>query len=318
MLTFSHSSSAEFAEARCRDADVRLISLDRQMSIRERTVEMSRCAVGMYATESRILVDGGAAGNSAVVMLITNNDSESIFAGEPVQKNDVLIFGPGSSHFVHGGRRGTISLFFRADELQRQLNSLLCAEAPDIRGRRLRLRLPEQDSRSLDLALHSPWTDWAAGNVATPSLEEIDRWQSAFFGRVCEIVSRNWRPRDAPESRARREAILKASRDLIIAKPEETDLTAICECIGYSAETIRLVFREFLGTTPMKYANAYKLHACREALRDADPRLVTVKCVARRFGITGNLGRFASAYRTAFGELPSETIIASSSTNSLS
>jgi AraC-like DNA-binding protein len=45
----------------------------------------------------------------------------------------------------------------------------------------------------------------------------------------------------------------------------------------------------------------------RGALRNADPDMVTVTEIARRYGFT-QFGRFAGAYRAVFGESPSTTL----------
>lgn len=305
---FSSSSSPDFTEERCRAADVRILALDRRMGLQEQAVELTRCAVAAYQWDARTLVEGAAADDAAIVMLIVNNDSEALFSGEVVSSGDVLIFGPGATHLVHGGRRGTISLFLPADELQKQLNSLLATQAPDIRGRRFRIRLPLHHAARLHAALRRPWMTLRADHVGPPSADAWNLWESEYLGAVCDIVSRAWSPRKMPESLARREAILSSSMDLIASSGGRIDLTGLCEETGYSAETLRLVFREFLGITPMRFVKAHRLHACRRALRQADPSLDNVKSVAWRAGITGNLGRFAKAYRATFGELPSETL----------
>jgi transcriptional regulator GlxA family with amidase domain len=66
-------------------------------------------------------------------------------------------------------------------------------------------------------------------------------------------------------------------------------------------------FRRHLGSAPMAYLQQERLVRAHQTLRQADPVCVTVSAVAHRWGFA-HLGRFASAYRTRFGEPPSETL----------
>jgi AraC-like DNA-binding protein len=55
------------------------------------------------------------------------------------------------------------------------------------------------------------------------------------------------------------------------------------------------------------YIRLRRLSLVRSILRRPDPDAVTVSEIARRYGFR-DLGRFAAAYRAAFGELPSATL----------
>jgi transcriptional regulator GlxA family with amidase domain len=85
------------------------------------------------------------------------------------------------------------------------------------------------------------------------------------------------------------------------------DLPEMCELIGVTDRTSRSCCAEFLGISPSRYLRLRRLKLVRSALRDADPDTASVPEVARRFGVS-QLGRFAMAYRTAFGETPSSTL----------
>lgn len=81
----------------------------------------------------------------------------------------------------------------------------------------------------------------------------------------------------------------------------------LCRLIGVTDRTLRSCCAEFLGISPSRYVLLRRLQAVRSALRDAKPDLVNVAELARRHGFT-ELGRFAGAYRAAFGEPPSTTL----------
>ena len=81
----------------------------------------------------------------------------------------------------------------------------------------------------------------------------------------------------------------------------------LCELIGVTDRTLRSCCAEFLGISPSRYVLLRRLKQVRVALRDADPDIANVAELARRHGFT-ELGRFAGAYRAAFGEAPSTTL----------
>ncbi len=81
----------------------------------------------------------------------------------------------------------------------------------------------------------------------------------------------------------------------------------LCALIGVSDRAFRSCCAEFLGISPSRYMLLRRLTAVRLALRDADPATAGVAEIAGRHGFT-ELGRFAVAYRTAFGESPSTTL----------
>jgi AraC-like DNA-binding protein len=81
----------------------------------------------------------------------------------------------------------------------------------------------------------------------------------------------------------------------------------LCALIGVTERTLRSCCAEFLGISPTRYVLLRRLKQVRIALRDADPVRSNVADIARGHGFT-ELGRFAGAYRNAFGEAPSTTL----------
>jgi AraC-like DNA-binding protein len=96
--------------------------------------------------------------------------------------------------------------------------------------------------------------------------------------------------------------------DAVHDEPERAftvaDLAAIA---GMSVRSLQEGFRRHLGCTPMAYLQQERLLRAHETLRLSDPLGITVATVAHRWGFA-HLGRFASAYRTRFGEAPSDTL----------
>ena len=97
------------------------------------------------------------------------------------------------------------------------------------------------------------------------------------------------------------EQVLKENPDDPLHIPE------ICAAIGVGERTLRLHCTEYLGMSPWRYLWLRRMNLVRHALALADPATTTVTEIATARGFW-ELGRFALAYRTLFGELPSETL----------
>jgi AraC-like DNA-binding protein len=74
-----------------------------------------------------------------------------------------------------------------------------------------------------------------------------------------------------------------------------------------SARAVQLAFRRHLGTTPTAYLRRVRLEHAHRQLQAADPALLTVTAVARRWGFP-SASRFTASYRAAYGILPSRTL----------
>jgi len=84
-------------------------------------------------------------------------------------------------------------------------------------------------------------------------------------------------------------------------------LDKLIEITGTSASTLLRDFRKRYGMPPLQYLKNCRLEAARRELASTDPDGTSVTEVAMHYGFY-HLGRFAGYYRSAFGELPSETL----------
>jgi AraC-like DNA-binding protein len=81
----------------------------------------------------------------------------------------------------------------------------------------------------------------------------------------------------------------------------------LCAAIGVPERTLRMCCEDFLGVSPSRYLRLRRLNMVRAALRRADPATARVAEIAQRYQFS-ELGRFAAAYRSIFGEAPSATL----------
>jgi transcriptional regulator GlxA family with amidase domain len=100
---------------------------------------------------------------------------------------------------------------------------------------------------------------------------------------------------------AQLEQLMAANRDRPVHMPE------ICAATGVSERTLRLFCKKHLGMAPVRYLWLRRMQLARAALMRADPATATVTDIATGHGFW-ELGRFSVAYRTLFGESPSESL----------
>jgi transcriptional regulator GlxA family with amidase domain len=100
---------------------------------------------------------------------------------------------------------------------------------------------------------------------------------------------------------ARFEEFLETNRDRPLY------LTEICSAVGVAERTLRACCEEHLGMGPIRFLALRRMHLVRRALLGAEPSKSTVTSILTDHGFW-EFGRFSVAYRTLFGETPSETL----------
>jgi transcriptional regulator GlxA family with amidase domain len=100
---------------------------------------------------------------------------------------------------------------------------------------------------------------------------------------------------------ARFEGFLEANLDRPLYLPE------ICAAIGVAERTLRASCEEHLGMGPIRYLTLRRMHLVRRALLRTAPSKATVTRIVTDHGFW-ELGRFSVAYRTLFGESPSDSL----------
>jgi len=96
----------------------------------------------------------------------------------------------------------------------------------------------------------------------------------------------------------RLEEVLTSTPDRPLYMPQ------LCTTVGASYTMLRDCCQDYLGMSPKRYLWLRRMHLVRRALRIADAEKTTVTEIATDYGFW-ELGRFAVAYRSVFGEAPS-------------
>ena len=92
---------------------------------------------------------------------------------------------------------------------------------------------------------------------------------------------------------------------------EGVSVSQLSDVVGVSERCLRNAFYDVFTTSPKQYMRLWQLHQVRRVLRRADADASTVTDVATSYGLY-ELGRFAGAYKSLFGEAPSETLVRTS------
>lgn len=114
-------------------------------------------------------------------------------------------------------------------------------------------------------------------------------------------------PRDTAVARRHHAVLRRVAAHIEANEARPISLAELCQVGGCSAKVLEQVFVEFFGQTPNRHLRLRRLWGARRALLTADPREATVSGIALDWGFW-ELGRFAVAYRQAFGESPSQSL----------
>jgi AraC-like DNA-binding protein len=110
------------------------------------------------------------------------------------------------------------------------------------------------------------------------------------------------------ETRPNRQRVLERFHQVVEANQDEPlYISEVCASIGVAERTLLNVCSEYLGMSPHRYLWLRRMNLVRRALTLAEPTATTVTMIANDHGF-GELGRFAVAYRTLYGESPSATL----------
>ena len=96
--------------------------------------------------------------------------------------------------------------------------------------------------------------------------------------------------------------------DLVNDRADESwSSTSLARAVHVSVGALQEGFNRDVGRPPMRYLRDVRLRRVHDVLRGAVPADTTVEAVATPWGFL-HVGRFAAAYRAAFGESPSTTL----------
>lgn len=245
-------------------------------------------------------------GRMLIGFLTEQNSSSLVDCGRDIRPGDIVI---NRSNVVHqrsdaNFHYATVSL--AVDRLAAAAGAMIGRELSEI-SLKCVIR-PSSGPMLRLLTLHK-----VIAKVAhdTPDVLDFPEVSRALENELTHILVRCFSEGASiePTSRGRRHGtILARFVKFLEANPDRPlYLTEICAAIGAAERTLRASCEDHLGMGPIRYLTLRRMHLVRRALQRSDGSKVTVTRILTDHGFW-ELGRFAVAYRTLFGESPSDTL----------
>jgi AraC-like DNA-binding protein len=167
---------------------------------------------------------------------------------------------------------------------------------------------PEPEILRMLSALHRATAELARADPALLAQPEVAR---AFECQLTEMMVRSLGQGESlrltTASLRQRTIIARFADFLEVRRGQPVYLIDICKAVGVSERTLRSACQEQFGLSPTRYLWLRRMYLARRRLTKADTRPVSVTEVAMANGFW-ELGRFATEYRSLFGETPSMTL----------
>jgi len=245
-------------------------------------------------------------GRKAIGFLIESNSSPLLHCGLEVLPGDIIVNGFDVTHQRSDANfhYGTMSL--PIDDLDAAADAIIGRELPKTPHKRI-IR-PNSALMLRLLKLHK-----SVGQLAhdSPDILELPEVLRALENGLIHIMVTCLAEGAAVEPTAgscRHDTIVARFEEFLEANPDRPlYLTEICAAIGVAERTLRASCEEHLGMGPIRYLTLRRMHLVRRALLRTDPSRATVTRIVTDHGFW-ELGRFSVAYRTLFGESPSDSL----------
>jgi len=251
---------------------------------------------------------GGTPPGFLTIGLLQEGGPEVQWCGRNTSSGQLLVF-PSSGEYesMSPPGFGAITLSFSRGLLERRARAL---DLPDLsrlmHGSDQLLTCDPKALADLRRELRSIFRS-AASDQAALSRESLRRQIEVEVPTLLLEALRSTTEVGRVERSSVRSRVAREALAMIAESPHEPlTVQQICAALHVSQRTLEYAFRERFDVTPKRYLQAVRLNGARRELRWAGPG-GKVSDVANRWGFW-HLGQFAQDYRSAFGELPSETL----------
>ncbi|MBV8189917.1 MAG: helix-turn-helix domain-containing protein [Alphaproteobacteria bacterium] len=226
--------------------------------------------------------------------------------GRALRRDELVLHGSGE-HFhqrtLGASRWGMISL--AAGDLAAHSRALLGAKLT--MPPTMQIVRPAFDDMATLLRLHNQACRLAEARPDMTAHPEVARALEQGLARALVACLADSTSHGLASARRQHNDVLVRFEQVLVAHNRPVALPELCAELGIAERTLRSCCSQLVGMSPLRYARLRRLHLVRAALSKANAHGLTVGTVARTYGFS-ELGRFAAAYRAAFGEVPSATL----------
>jgi methylphosphotriester-DNA--protein-cysteine methyltransferase len=252
--------------------------------------------MGFSATANTEIPDG-----LVVFGLITHASTGGVWCGTQLAAGQLFVFAPGTTFvaFEPAGLSGTLLIV--------PVESLAAV------GAKLGLGEPVLSCGVEPVPCRAgiaPLVDDLWASTERADLLDCEAASTAMLESAVRALADTDEGRGAPSRRLDRRRIV--SDCLEFAKSSgswQVSMSELCHAANACESSVRQAFVEVFDMPPTQYFQFRLLSSLRNELLRADPREETVTRVAGSLGVT-HLGRTSGRYRDLFGEVPSETLLA--------
>lgn len=139
------------------------------------------------------------------------------------------------------------------------------------------------------------------------SRRSMEYFERSMIAAMLDLQPSNLAQRSLPGHAPMAPRCVRRVEEYVAANiKEDVTFADLLHVSGVSARTLSRAFRRFRDTSPMEFVRDTRMRLIRHDLRCARGK-ETVTSVLTRHGVV-QFGRFAAAYRSRYGELPSETL----------
>ena len=252
---------------------------------------------------------GSATGDRSMFILHLKPQTDYVWKGQILDPRSLIFLPPQTEHQdITPADSYWALLTFDREHLEKALASLSGAE-PALNSQTSRILLPKAGAfdelrrrlKAVHRAVQSNPSFLEVPEARQGAEESVLSALALALGSASHVRPNSYGAATRTRVTRQVEAYLSA------ASTESLYLADLCAVAGVGERTLRYIFQERYGMSPVQYLKLRRLHQVRRALRRADPDLNTVQSVANRCGIW-HLGRFAHEYRALFHEAPLETL----------